>query len=139
MVTHQQAGLDLAAPMRDIRGMILLGEPSQGTKRRVATVPGREPHMLLKPLGTRTAPVSVLVSFAAVRERPQRTGAGRSSRSQTTLAHRERTPADLESVLGATPQEFESLILRHREQQRRSRAGLARLVSHTRGLSSGLI
>ena len=36
------------------------------------------------------------------KERPQRTGPGRSSRSQTTLTCRERTPADLESVL-ATP------------------------------------
>jgi hypothetical protein len=42
----------------------------------------------------RTAPVSVLVSFAAGRERPRRTGPGRSSRSQTALACRERTPAD---------------------------------------------
>jgi hypothetical protein len=29
------------------------------------------------------------------------------------LTYRERTSTDLESVLGATPQEFESLILRH--------------------------
>ena len=47
-----------------------------------------------------TAPVSVLVSFAAVRERPRRTGPGRSSRSQTALTYRERTSTDLESVLG---------------------------------------
>jgi hypothetical protein len=50
-----------------------------------------------------TAPVSVLISFAAVRERPRRTGPGRSSRSQTALTCRERTPADLESVWGAYP------------------------------------
>jgi hypothetical protein len=61
---------------------------------------------------TGAAPVSVLVSFAAVRERPQGTGPGRSSRSQAALTRRERTPTDLESVLGASPQEFESLILR---------------------------
>jgi hypothetical protein len=62
----------------------------------------------------RTAPVLVLVSFAAVRGSPQRTGLGRSSRSQTTLTCHERTYTDLESVLGASPQEFESLILRQR-------------------------
>jgi hypothetical protein len=40
--------------------------------------------------------------FAAVQERPQRTGPDRSSSSQTTLTCGERTPTDLESVL-ATP------------------------------------
>src|SRR5947208_14458864 len=50
-----------------------------------------------------TAPVSVLVSFAAVRGRSRRTGPGRSSRSQTTLTCREPTPTDLESVSGPRP------------------------------------
>ena len=35
------------------------------------------------------------------------------SRSRTSPAGRERSGAHLESVLGATPQEFESPILRH--------------------------
>ncbi len=43
-------------------------------------------------------PVSVLVSFATVRGRSQRTGPGRGSRSQTTLTGGERTPTDMESV-----------------------------------------
>ena len=59
-----------------------------------------ESRMFLKPLGTGAAPVSVLVSFAAVRECPQRTGPGLSSRSQTALTCRERVPTDLESVWG---------------------------------------
>ena len=60
--------------------------------------------------------VSVLVSFAAVQACPQGTGLGRVASSQTVLGCREHPPpADLESVLGATPQEFESLILRHAE------------------------
>jgi hypothetical protein len=42
-------------------------------------------RILLKPSGTEAAPVSVLVSFAAVRGRPRRAGQDRSSRSQTAL------------------------------------------------------
>ena len=56
------------------------------------------PRMLLKTFRDGGAPVSVLVSFAAVRERPQRTGPGRSSRSQTAPTYGERTSTDLESV-----------------------------------------
>ena len=50
----------------------------------------RESRMLLKPLATEAALVSVLVSFATVRERPRKTRPGRSSRSQTALTYRER-------------------------------------------------
>src|SRR5215831_1854058 len=59
------------------------------------------------------AAVSFVVSFAEIRERPLRpTGHGH-PRSRTVPACHERWGAHLESVLGATPQEFESPILRH--------------------------
>jgi hypothetical protein len=51
------------------------------------------------------------------------TGPGRSCRSQTALTQHERSPVtDLESVLGATPREFESRILRSSDQARRQTA-----------------
>src|SRR6267154_834396 len=84
------------------------------TRAQARTVTDSESRTLLKPLGTGPAPVSVLVSFAAVRGRTRRTGPGRSSRSQTMLTCRECTSTDLESVLGAMPREFESRILRRR-------------------------
>jgi hypothetical protein len=54
-----------------------------------------------------------LVSFSYVR--PGSPGHSRPCRrrSQTATTRGEHRPTDLESVLGATPQEFESLILRH--------------------------
>src|SRR5262245_54584377 len=58
------------------------------------------------------AAVSFVVSFAEIRDRPLRpTGHGH-PRSRTDTAWHERWGALLESVLGATPQEFESPILR---------------------------
>jgi hypothetical protein len=60
--------------------------------------------------------VSVLVSFTPVRRRsPVVTGSGLRS-SRTVADAGERRSALLESVLGATPQEFESPILRHADQ-----------------------
>jgi hypothetical protein len=66
-----------------------------------------------------TACVSFAVSFTAVQ-----TGAGGYVRAAATNQRAqpnraERTSADLESVLGATPQEFESLILRSSDQGKR--------------------
>src|SRR5262245_66146846 len=59
------------------------------------------------------AAVSFVVSFAEIRDRPLRpTGHGH-PRSRTDTAWHERWGALLESVLGATPREFESRILRH--------------------------
>jgi hypothetical protein len=58
------------------------------------------------------AAVSFVVSFAEIRERPLKpTGHGH-PRSRTVPASHERWGAHLESVLGATPREFESRILR---------------------------
>jgi hypothetical protein len=57
--------------------------------------------------------VSVLVSFASVQAHPQGTGRVEIPQVCTVAGLGEHTPADLESVLGATPQGFESLILRH--------------------------
>ena len=76
-------------------------------KAQVGAAADSESPMLLKTFRDWAAPVSVLVSFAAVRERPQRTGPGRSSRSQTALTCHERTPTDLESVLAATLTDLE--------------------------------
>src|SRR5262249_34071608 len=57
-------------------------------------------------------PAPAAVSFAEIRDRPLRpTGHGH-PRSRTDTAWHERWGALLESVLGATPQEFESPILR---------------------------
>ena len=106
--------------------MILVTRWARALKGQVIMLPGRELCTLLKTFRDGAAPVSVLVSFAAVRRRPRRTGPGRGSRSQTTLTYRERTPTDLESVLGATPQEFESLILRQPHQGLLGPSGYAR-------------
>jgi hypothetical protein len=58
-------------------------------------------------------------------------------RSQTVLAYREHPPADLESVLGATPQEFESLILRHAFLQETKCAGAVEAASTARFAAPG--
>ena len=57
--------------------------------------------------------VSNVVSFAWVRGRPPRPIRHGRPRSRTVVNPGERGSALLESVLGATPQEFESPILRH--------------------------
>jgi len=56
-------------------------------KVQVVAMADNESRTFLKPLGTGTAPVWVLIAFAAVRERPQWAGPGRSSRSQTALTY----------------------------------------------------
>ena len=61
----------------------------------------------------RSPSVSFVVPVACARGRPPRPIASTHPRSRTVPARRERWGAYLESVLGATPQEFESLILRH--------------------------
>jgi hypothetical protein len=76
-------------------------QKADALKVQVGPAADAELRTLLKTFRDGAAPVSVLVSFAAVRERPQRTGPGRSSRSQTVLTCRERTSTDLESVLSS--------------------------------------
>lgn len=80
-------------------------------KVQAGAVVDSEARTLLKTFRHGTAPVSVLVSFAAVQERPQRTGPGLSSRSQTAPTCRERTSTDLESVLGRCLRSLIALIL----------------------------
>ena len=58
-------------------------------------------------------PVSVLVSFTPVRRRSPASACSCSRRPRTVVNAGERRAALLESVLGATPQEFESPIFRH--------------------------
>lgn len=62
-----------------------------------------------------SAAVSVLVSFASVQHHPRRTGRVEIPQARTVAGLSEHTSADLESVLGVTPREFESRILRHPE------------------------
>jgi hypothetical protein len=70
------------------------------------------PAIVVKLQRADQALVSFLVSFSYVRPgSPGHSGPCR-RRSQTVTTRGERGPTDLESVLGATPQEFESLILR---------------------------
>ena len=57
--------------------------------------------------------VSFLVSFDYVQNRSARTTRGRQPRSRTLSTCAEPSRADLESVLVATPREFESRILRY--------------------------
>jgi hypothetical protein len=57
--------------------------------------------------------VSNVVSFVWVRRRPPRPIRHNQLRSRTVADLGERWSALLESVLGATPREFESRILRH--------------------------
>jgi hypothetical protein len=63
-----------------------------------------------------SATVSVSVSFASVQHRPQEIGQVEIPQVCTVAGLGEHTPADLESVLVATPREFESRILRHTDQ-----------------------
>lgn len=60
----------------------------------------------------RLAAVSVVVSFAAVRRRPVEGGSHRPDPVGRLVDRAGQTVSDLESVLGETPQGFESLILR---------------------------
>ena len=60
--------------------------------------------------------VSFVVSFSYVRRRSARTTEDGQPRSRTLLNRGEPRRADLESVLGASPREFESRILRHADQ-----------------------
>ena len=50
--------------------------------------------------------------FATVRNRSAHTTEDAQPRSRTVMTYREPSPADLERVLEAAPQEFESPILR---------------------------
>jgi len=61
--------------------------------------------------------VSIVVSFTRVRGRPARYTGTQISTSRKVKASDERWSALLESVLGATPREFESRILRHADLQ----------------------
>jgi hypothetical protein len=75
---------------------------------------------------------SNVVSFAWVRGRPPRPIRYGQPRSRTVPDPGERRPALLESVLGATPREFESRILRHADLRRRARITFARCaISHS--------
>jgi len=62
------------------------------------------------------AVVSVVVSFSSVQRRSPVCADRRPCRWGTVPTHGEPRDADLESVLGATPHEFESRILRQPEQ-----------------------
>jgi hypothetical protein len=65
-------------------------------------------------------------SFTSVRCRSPTATRSRSDRSRTVAAIGERRCALLESVLGATPREFESRILRHADLGRRAWVTFAR-------------
>ena len=72
-----------------------------------------------------------MVSFAWVRGRPPRPIRHGQPRSRTAADAGERWSALLESVLGATPREFESRILRHADLLRRAWVTFARCaMSH---------
>jgi hypothetical protein len=89
--------------------------------RPVETAPLDDPRPVeVKPV----ALVSVLVSFASVQHRPRGTGRVEITQVRTVADPGEHTPADLESVLVATPREFESRILR-RPSRENVRAGRA--------------
>ena len=63
--------------------------------------------------------VSFVVSFVYVRNRPVRIMSYGQSRSRPLATLAEPRRADLESVLGASPREFESRILRRADLQER--------------------
>jgi hypothetical protein len=64
-------------------------------------------------------PVSVSVSFIRVHRRPRRTAGLVFPWLCTVASLAGRGATDLESVLGATPREFESRILRYADQAKR--------------------
>jgi hypothetical protein len=102
---HSCINLSLTESMRAIGSGVRARRASVGARAPGAGLAGVSPPAL--------AAVSFVVSFAEIRERPLRpTGHGH-PRSRTGTACGERWGAQLESVLGATPQEFESPILRH--------------------------
>src|SRR5260370_24757215 len=82
------------------------------------------------------APVSVSVSFTPVRRGPAAAVPRSTARSETVTNRAERSPTDLESVLGATPREFESRILRPRTRQDAGRPAPADAASGGCRLSS---
>ena len=73
--------------------------------------------------------VSNVVSFAWVRGRPPRPIRHSPPTSRTVVNPGERWAALLESVLGATPREFESRILRHADLRRRAWIMFARCAT----------
>jgi DNA-binding GntR family transcriptional regulator len=73
--------------------------------------PGWHPRRVHRPIPA----VSALVSFADVLRGSAAFARGIRRRSRTVRALPGRRPADLESVLGATPHEFESRILRQHD------------------------
>src|SRR5258707_15165270 len=64
---------------RDMHGMILDDAAGGLIRAQARTVADSESRTLLKPFRDGAAPVSVLVTFAEVRERTRRIGPGRSS------------------------------------------------------------
>ena len=86
----------------------------------------------LCPVGNGAGHLSQFLSHSplsgAIHQRPPRSCSGR---SRTVADAGERWPALLESVLGATPREFESRILRHADLLRRAWVTFARCaMSH---------
>ena len=77
---------------------------------RPSKIPAVELARVSRPL---SVAVSLVVSFAPVRRSSDLPTAHLDPRSRTVPACRERWGAHLESVLGATPREFESRILHH--------------------------
>ena len=69
--------------------------------------------------------VSVSVSFASLQQSPPAAGQGGIVQVGPAADLSGRMPADLESVLGATPQGSESLILRHADRCGRYLRGCA--------------
>ena len=100
-----------------LTGVLVMG----GGLLALAHRPGVRWHRPCKPRdevhapdsGRRVRLVSKVASFAWVRGRPRRPIRHSPPRSRTVVNPGERWPTLLESVLGATPQEFESPILRH--------------------------
>jgi hypothetical protein len=91
--------------------MVLAGESFPDAKAQVAAEVTCEPRMLLKPSGTEAAPVSVLVSFATVRERSRRTGPGR--RGHPAEAARSFAPRS--AMTGTSPPRGEAYDQRPRD------------------------
>src|SRR5262245_49269021 len=93
------------------------------------TLTGRRSAAVLPCGGPPWPLVSVSVSFTPVRHRSPVVALIVFAQARTVADAGERWPALLESVLGATPREFESRILRHADLRRRAWIMFARCAT----------
>jgi len=103
----------LATGILRLHGDRNIARRAANAAQNIPSAPGRNrPPTTYRARITAGVCAPAVTDFATVRNRSAHTTEDAQPRSQTVMTYSEPSPADLESVLEAAPQEFESPILR---------------------------